>query len=108
MTTFSIEGDCHAALACLFETGQDGHLRCGWSGHSLRPAKHDDLLVGLVRFRDYIMEGFLAYTVQAEDLRPGCLLSIRTEGSNRDQFIRPQVRHYITAAGLTITAESDG
>lgn len=107
MPTFSVEGDCRAALARLFEADPDGHLRFGWSGHSLRPAGHDDLLAGPVRFRDYIMEGFLAYDVQAEDLGPGCLLSIRGEGSNRDRFIRPQARHFITAAGLTITVESD-
>ena len=107
MPTFSVEGDCHTALARLFEAGHDGHPRFGWSGHSLRPAGHDDLLAGPVRFRDYIMEGFLAYNVQAEDLSPGCRLSIRGEGSNRDQFIRPQVRHYIRAAGLTMTVEPE-
>ncbi len=107
MPTFSVEGDCHVALARLFEADQDGHLRFGWSGHSLLPARHDDLLARPVRFRDYIMEGFLAYNVQAEDLGPGCLLSFRGDGSNRDRFIRPQVRHFITAAGLTITVESD-
>ncbi|WP_210420221.1 hypothetical protein [Aquisphaera giovannonii] len=53
------------------------------------------------------MEGFLAYEVRAEDMEPGCLLRIRGEGSNRDRFIRPQVRHYITAAGLTIAVESE-
>lgn len=107
MPTFSVEGDCHLALARLFEADQDGHLRFGWSGHSLRPARHVDLLAGSVRFSDYIMEGFLAYDVRAEDLGPGCLLSIRGEGSNRDRFIRPQVRHFITTAGLIITVESD-
>jgi len=107
MPTFSVEGNCHAALARLFEADHDGHLRFGWSGRSLHPAKHADLFLGPVRFRDYIMEGFLAYGVQAEDLSPGCLLSIRGEGSNRDRFIRPQVRHVITATGLTIASESD-
>jgi len=107
MITFSFEGDYHTALARLFEADQDGHLRFGWTGHSLRPAGHDDILAGPVRFRDYIMEGFLVYNVQAEDLRPGCRLSIRGEGSNRDQYIRHQVRRYITAAGLTINADSE-
>jgi hypothetical protein len=107
MPTFSVEGECRAALSRLFEADQDGHLRFGWSGHSLRPTGHDDLLAGPVRFRDYIMEGFLTYDIRAEDLEPGCLLSIRGEGSGRDQFIRPQVRHFITAAGLTITTEID-
>jgi hypothetical protein len=107
MPTFSVEGDCHAALARLFEAGQDGHLRFGWSGQSLRPAGYADLLAGPVRFRDYIMEGFLAYSVQAEDVRPGCLLGVRGEGSNRDRFIRPHVRPFVMAAGLTIVGETD-
>lgn len=107
MPTFSIEGDCRTALARLFEVDQDGHLRFGWSGHSVRPAGRDDLLAEPVRFLDYIMEGFLAYTVQAEDLKPGCRIRIRGEGSNRDRFIRPQVRHVITAGGLSISTETD-
>ncbi len=107
MPTFSVEGDCRAVLARLFEADHQGHLRFGWSGHSLRPARIDDLLAGPVRFGDYIMEGSLAYEVQAEDLEPGCRLSIRGEGSNRDRFIRPQARHFIIAAGIRITLESD-
>lgn len=107
MPTFSVGGDCHAVLARLFETDQQGYLRFGWSGHSVRPAGHADLLASPVRFLDYIMEGFLAYNVQADDFGGGCRLSIRGEGSNRDRFIRPRVGHFIMAAGLTITVESD-
>jgi hypothetical protein len=66
MPTFSVEEDCHAALARLFEVDQEGHLRFGWSGHSLRPAVRDDLLAGPVRFRDYIMEGFLAWRLSGK------------------------------------------
>jgi hypothetical protein len=107
MPKFTVEEDYRTALARLFEVDRDGHLRFGWSGQSLCPAEHDDLFAGPVRFRDYIMEGFLVYEIQAEDLRPGCLLSLRGVGSNRDRFIRPQVRHCIAATGLTIIVESD-
>jgi hypothetical protein len=53
------------------------------------------------------MEGFLTYTVHAEDLTCGCLLRVDGEGSNRDWSIRPRVRHYIKAAGLEIKNEGD-
>lgn len=107
MPTFTIEGDCHELLARLFEDDRDGRLRFGWSGESLGLAKREDLLAAPVRFRDYILEGFLVYDIQAEDLRPGCRLRIRGEGSNRDQYIRSHARHFITTAGLAILAESD-
>ena len=107
MPTFTLEDDCRAALARLFEADEGHHLRLGWAGRSLDSAGHDDLLAGPVRFRDYIMEGFLTYMVQAEDLAPGCLLRVHGDGSNRDWSIRPQVRHYIKAAGLIIWSEGD-
>jgi hypothetical protein len=107
MPTFTVEDDCRTALARLFEVRQGHQLRFGWSGQSLVAADHGDLLNGSVRFRDYIMEGFLTYTVHAEDLTPGCLLRVTGEGSNRDWSIRPQVRHYIKAAGLIIRSEDD-
>ena len=105
MASFTLENDCHATLARLFETDEDRHLRFGWSGRSVETAAQEDLLAGAVRFRDYIMEGFLTYTVQVEDLAPGCVLLVTGEGSNRDWSIHPQVRHYIKAAGLVIKSE---
>src|SRR4051794_1120950 len=104
MPTFTLEDDCRTTLARLFEADEGGHLRFGWSGQSFGAADHGDLLTGSVRFRDYIMEGFLTYTVQAEDLTLGCLLRVVGEGSNRDWSIRPQVRHYINAVGLIISS----
>jgi hypothetical protein len=102
MATFTLEADCHTALARLFEADKDHHLRFGWSGLSVESAQHGDLLAGPVRFRDYIMEGFLFYLVQVEDVAPGCLLRVHGEGSNRDWSIGPQIKHYISAAGLKI------
>ena len=79
----------------------------GWSGNAIH-ATHEDLLARSIRFQDYIMEGFVFYSVLAEDLGPGCLLSVQGEGSNRDWSIYWQVRHYIKAAGLTILNEAEG
>ena len=107
MTAFSIEGDCRTVLARLFVADDSGHLRFGWSARSLSPATPDDLLAGSVRFANYIMEGFVTYGIRAEDLAPGCRLCVDGEGSNRDWSIRPQVRHFINAAGLTISGEAE-
>ncbi len=103
MPTFTFQSDCSTTLPRLFEAGADGHLRFGGSGISLHPATQADLLAGSVRFRDYLMEGFLTYRVRAESLSSGCLLHVEGEGSNRDRFIGPQVQSFIGAAGLAST-----
>jgi len=105
--TFFLEGDCRSALARLFKADAEGRLRFGWSGHSLQAATLDDLLSGPVRFRDYIMEGFLTYGIRAEDSAPGCVLHFQGEGSNRDWSIGPQARHFIKAAGVAVSGEAD-
>ena len=107
MPRFRIEADCRSALVRLFEADALGHVNFGWSGHSLQPASHNDLLAGAIRFRDYIMEGFLIYSVQAEDLSPGCLLRFDGEGSNRDWSIGLKARQFIQSSGLIIIQEAD-
>jgi hypothetical protein len=106
MVTFEIEASCDEVLARLFETDNSSHLSFGWTGHSTSTAQIKDLIAGPVRFRDYIMEGFLTYSVQLIDASLCCTMQIIGEGSNRDWSIRPQVRHYIKAAGLEIRSEN--
>lgn len=105
MVTFTLESDCDIALKELLKTDDGRCLIFGWTARSIEAAEPSDLLIRPVLFRDYIMEGFVTYSVQAEDLAPGCRLRVDGEGSNRDWSIRPQVRHYIKAAGLVITDE---
>jgi hypothetical protein len=107
MPEFILENDCREALTRLFETDEKGHLRFGWSGQSFDAIDHSDFLAGPVRFRDYIMEGFVTYTIMVEESGPRCLIRVQGGGSNRGWSIRPQVRHYIKAAGLTIASEDD-
>ncbi|MSR27461.1 MAG: hypothetical protein EXS06_10700 [Planctomycetaceae bacterium] len=107
MATFTLDDDCRTALKRLFEADASHHLCFGLSARSLGVADHADLLTGSVRFRDYVMEGFLTYSVEAVDLNPGCLLRVVGEGSNRDWAIRPQVRFIVDAAGLVVRSEGD-
>ena len=107
MATFTLDDDCRTALKRLFEADASHHLCFGLSARSLGVADHADLLTGSVRFRDFVMEGFLTYSVEAVDLNPGCLLRVVGEGSNRDWAIRPQVRFIVDAAGLVVRSEGD-
>jgi hypothetical protein len=101
--TFSVHGDFKAILASLLRPVENGHLCFGWSATSLAPASPQDFIAAPVLFRDYIMEGFVEYSVMAADSLPGCLLAVEGYGSNRDQYIVFQVRHYIEAAGFAIS-----
>lgn len=106
MPTFLIDGDCAEILARLFDTDDRGHLQFGYPANSsTAPADAGDLLTGFVQFADYICEGAVNYGVRAEDRNPGCLLTVMGEGSNRDQYIRRAVRHYITGKNLVIASE---
>ena len=105
MVTFEIEASCEEVLARLFETDDLAQLRFGWTGHSTSIVDRKDLIAGPICFRDYIMEGFVNYSVQLVDAAPCCRLQVVGDGSNRDWSIRPQVRHYIKAAGLEIRSE---
>jgi hypothetical protein len=105
MPEFLLEGDCRELLAALFKAQDDGLLMLGWTALSIGPASHDDLLAGAVRFQDYIMEGFVFYTVHAHDEKPGCRIIASGEGSNRDRSIRLQVRHFIAATRTKILFE---
>ena len=107
MPSFTLNEDVHTLIGTLVEPDANGHLKFGWSGQSIQPADPNDLIEGRVRFRDYIMEGFLAYGVRVEVLTVGSRLTVDGEGSIRDWSIRHQVRHYIKAAGLTIVAEDE-
>jgi hypothetical protein len=105
MVTFEIEAERDVVSARLFEPDASSHLRFGWTARSTATATIGDLVATPVRFRDYIMEGFVAYSVQLIECSPRCKIQIVEEGSDRDWSIRPQVRHYITAAGLGIRGE---
>ena len=106
MPTFVIAGQCQDIVGKLFRSEQDRRLTFGWTAQSISPTNLSDIFSAPVRFRDYIMEGFVVYTVKVDDMEPGCRLSVVGEGSNRDWSILPQVRHYILAAKMNLVSET--
>lgn len=107
MPVFIVEAQCDAVVLRLFESDDSLHIRFGWSAHSYGPAKPSDVLLRKVRFRDYIMEGHLCYSVQLFDTSPTCTLHVDGEGSNRDAYISSQVRAFFKGAGLGIREAND-
>lgn len=105
METFEVEAERDVVSARLFKPDASSHLCFGWTARSIATATISNLFTKPVRFRDYIMEGFVDYSVQLIDSSPRCKIQIVGEGSDRDWSIRPQVRHYITGAGLEIRGE---
>ena len=100
MSDFQINGRYRDILRRLFKQGDRGGLRFGWTGIAARCDSLESLEGQWWLFRDYILEGFLSYLVSCRRNDDGLRLSIMTTGTNRDDYIDPQVRHYINAAGL--------
>lgn len=91
-------------LETLFIT-EDRQLRLGWSSRSRRrDVTLTDLQSGDVEFIDYVMEGFVPYHINASVRGHTLTLTISLHGSNRDEYIEPQIRHYLRQAGLTVTS----
>ena len=102
---FVLDSTPDTALAKLFTTNPDGTVTLGWSATTQKPIDVSRLLFEPVLFQDYLMEGFVPYTLQlgAHDL--GSELAAIGKGSNRDKYIPHQVRHFIKAAGINVLQE---
>jgi hypothetical protein len=100
-----LQSSPESSLAKLFVVNADGTVSLGWSATTKRPINVSRLLQEPVEFQDYIMEGFVSYTLQIQSHPQGSELVASGFGSNRDQYICPQVRHFIVAAGITIVSE---
>ncbi|WP_155947384.1 hypothetical protein [Pseudacidovorax intermedius] len=61
----------HDPLADLFRQAENGRLSFGLFGESKVSATPEDVLVHEVEIRDYIMEGFITYFVQAKRQHDG-------------------------------------
>lgn len=93
----------HDPLADLFRQAEKGRLSFGLFGESKVSATPEDVLVHEVEIRDYIMEGFITYFVQAKRQHDGLLISIRKTGSNRDQHLDWAIEHYMLNQGCSAT-----
>jgi hypothetical protein len=79
---------------------EDGHLRFG-PARSRDPAETQDALSNWCMFDDYMMEGFVRYSLRARPHPRGLLLEIQLADTRLDRFVEPFVRTYIGWAGLS-------
>ncbi|MDA0807854.1 MAG: hypothetical protein O3B68_07640 [Planctomycetota bacterium] len=92
-------------LESLFSTTEDGQLQFGWSARSRRRGVTAAELQSCdVEFVDYIMEGFVPYHVKVSLSGDTLTLTMSLHGTNRDEYVEPQIRHYLRQAGLTVTS----
>jgi hypothetical protein len=96
---FAVSGEYHNLLAILFPPAPEGRVSFGWAT-STEPIPDLVRLADWTPFRDYIMEGFVFYSVRARAMPSGLSLEVRLKGSNRDRYVAPSVKDYIRWAGL--------
>ena len=94
-----VQGEFADLLPRLFGL-EDGHLRFG-PARSRDPAQTQDALSNWRMFDDYMMEGFVRYSLRARPHPRGLLLEIQLAGTRLDRFVDPFVRTYIGWAGLS-------
>jgi len=102
MIDFTFKEQSSTVLDRLFKVDKDQHLRIGWSGRSVDPAEVGDILIRPVQFRDYVMEGFVTFTLQLTQEGEGCSLKVIGQGSNRDSYLEKQIRQYIDMTDLSL------
>lgn len=106
MARFVLDSTPDEALVKLFSTNPDGTVRLGWSATTQVPTDVRSVLIEPVPFRDYLMEGFVSYTLQLSHHPLGAKLVAIGTGSSRDKYVVNQVRHFVTAAGIRVLQES--
>lgn len=96
---YLVHGEYGDLLARLFAPTDDGRITFGWAT-SAGQVPEAASLAEWTLFRDYIMEGFVFYSIRARAVPTGLALEVRLTGSNRDQYVGPTVRQYLKWAGL--------
>lgn len=107
MPTFILNASPEQVFATLFKPSEDNSLGFGCWTKSDRPASDLGDVVWPIRIRDYIMEGFVSYSVQLKPHSQGSELIVQGFGGDRDKYIPPALRHYIKAAKLELVSESE-
>ena len=104
MLVFSLAVTAREAISRLFQAHESGGLVLGPAGASLDPVAPEALLDGPVLFRDYVLEGFVGYTVHIAEASGGCELRVGVGGeTQRHKAIPFVIRGYLASAGLSAT-----
>jgi uncharacterized FAD-dependent dehydrogenase len=105
MNTLLLNGNVDNLIKSLFTTNGEGYLNFGLTGKSTKQSEISDLKNNFVEFRDYIMEGFVKYEIQAKPKEHGLELEVKLLGTNRDEYVMHQVRHYLKLAGVDVASD---
>ncbi|MCG7945328.1 MAG: hypothetical protein N0C84_03230 [Candidatus Thiodiazotropha taylori] len=103
MNTLYVKGEPEIIIGNLFSLNEEGHIAFGLSARSLEPADITQLESSSVDFRDYLMEGFVKFSIRLSKLNDRLKIEIELFGSNRDEHIVPHVEFYISQAGYQAT-----
>jgi len=98
--SFTINANQDAVVGALFIRDSNGHI-CFGTARSCDPVDESMLFEGLIRFKDYLMEAYVYYSLQLKASDSTVCLHIELEGSNRDRYVPSAVKSYIKSAGLT-------
>ncbi len=87
----------------FFRLDDNSLITFGWAGHSEQPQVLEDLN-DWTRFRDYVMEGFVAYDLRLVDGRSCSRLEVRLLGMNRDEYVANNLEFYLQQDGIDCQA----
>ena len=99
MLSWLISCEEGSSIEQLFQPCDDGRIGFGIAGWSADAASISDLLSGEIRFRGYIMEGFVPYFLSAKETPEGLRVNLRLTGSNRDEHVYWFVEKHIAENG---------
>lgn len=95
MNTLRIDGKPGDIVADLFSVSEEGHITLGLTATSLEPATLNQLETDGITFRDYLMEGFVKFSIQLTNFDSRLQMQIQLFGSNRDEYIVSHLKFYI-------------
>lgn len=93
--TFRIDGEPDELMREVFAEVTGG-VCFGPTGRS--SATRDELREWS-RFRDYLMEGFVAYDLRVSSEERGITIEVRPTGSGRDRYLDSHIRWILTSIG---------
>jgi len=107
MLTYRFDRRWDDIVRSLFGTDDNGCLTFGFaSARTLEPASPSDLRSSFLRLRDYVMEGFVFYSLRLHESEHGCTLEVKTDDSLRSVHVASALKQYFKSAGVAPTGEA--
>jgi len=94
MLAFNFSEDSDTVFATLFRNSENGHLNFGLTGKSIDPTSFSEINSNFINFRDYVMEGFVSYSLRLFDAEHGARLEVKVPESPRAKYVEPTIKQY--------------